>query len=87
MHNVVEASVNTAFDLVRDHDTHFEAYRRVNFAMATALAGLLSKQDLVWIHGYELMLLPKLMVDVYVVTPGSCKLCVSSSPRADSCLR
>ena len=35
------------------------AYRRVNAAFAAALAPLLSPDDLVWVHDYQLMLVPR----------------------------
>ena len=63
LHNVVEFSENEEFDVVTDIDSHLAAYTAVNQAVATAVASVLHKDDLVWIHGYELMLLPKLMVD------------------------
>lgn len=68
LHNVVESCDNPEFDMVTDIEGHLEAYRAVNRALAVAMKeeALLTEDDLVWLHGYEIMLLPKLMVEVYV---------------------
>ena len=39
----------------------FEAYQEVNELFAEKLAGIIQKDDVVWIHDYQLMLLPQML--------------------------
>jgi len=39
----------------------WEAYERVNTAFANVVAGIAKPNDIIWIHDYHLMLLPKLL--------------------------
>jgi trehalose 6-phosphate synthase/phosphatase len=41
----------------------WQAYERVNEAFATAVAGVAERGDIIWVHDYHLMLLPKLIRD------------------------
>jgi len=47
--------------LVRVDPTHWEAYRRVNGIFAAAVAAVTTPEDLVWVHDYQLMLVPELV--------------------------
>jgi trehalose 6-phosphate synthase/phosphatase len=47
--------------LVRFQEDHWQEYQRVNGAFADALAGVLRPDDLLWVHDYHLMLLPRLV--------------------------
>ena len=42
-------------------DSFWQAYERVNTAFANAVAGIAKPNDIIWIHDYQLMLLPKLL--------------------------
>lgn len=42
-------------------ETYFAAYQRANEALADTLAGLLQPNDLVWLHDYHFMGLPRLL--------------------------
>ncbi len=44
--------------LARFEEDHWEEYKRVNRAFATALAGVLQPDDILWIHDYHLLLAP-----------------------------
>lgn len=44
-------------------EDEWESYRRVNGLFADALAGVLRAGDTLWVHDYQLMLLPKLIRD------------------------
>jgi trehalose 6-phosphate synthase len=46
-------------DLSKFEPAYFEGYQRVNRCFATALAGLLRPDDVVWVHDYHLMSLAK----------------------------
>jgi trehalose 6-phosphate synthase/phosphatase len=43
----------------------FEEYRRVNGLFAKALAPVLRPDDTVWVHDYQLMLVPKLLREIH----------------------
>jgi trehalose 6-phosphate synthase/phosphatase len=45
----------------RFEETYWQEYQRVNCAFAESLADILRPDDLLWIHDYHLMLLPRLM--------------------------
>ena len=40
---------------------HFEAYRRVNEMFADAVAEVATADDLIWVHDYQLMLVPEML--------------------------
>ncbi|KAI9342782.1 glycosyltransferase family 20-domain-containing protein [Zopfochytrium polystomum] len=42
-------------------EEHWEAYKQANTAFADALAAVVKDGDLVWVHDYQLMLLPSLL--------------------------
>ncbi|KAJ1544358.1 Trehalose-6-P synthase/phosphatase complex synthase subunit [Cladochytrium tenue] len=43
------------------NEEHWDAYREANMAFAEALASTVQDGDLVWVHDYQLMLLPSLL--------------------------
>lgn len=47
--------------LVRFEEEHWQEYQRVNKAFADALIRVLRPDDMLWIHDYHLMLLPRLI--------------------------
>jgi trehalose 6-phosphate synthase/phosphatase len=47
--------------LAKFEEEHWEEYQRVNRAFASALAEVLQADDILWIHDYHLLLLPRLM--------------------------
>jgi trehalose 6-phosphate synthase/phosphatase len=47
--------------LAQFEEEHWEEYQRVNRAFASALAEVLQPDDILWIHDYHLLLLPRLM--------------------------
>jgi trehalose 6-phosphate synthase/phosphatase len=47
--------------LAQFEEDHWEEYKRVNHAFADAMAEVLRPDDIVWIHDYHLMLLPRLL--------------------------
>ncbi|MCK5434188.1 MAG: trehalose-6-phosphate synthase [Dehalococcoidales bacterium] len=50
------------FPLYAEYSESFwQAYERVNTAFANAVAGIAKPNDIIWIHDYQLMLLPKLL--------------------------
>lgn len=50
-------------NLAKYEDDSFKQYRRVNELFADAIAPLLRPDDVVWVHDYQLMLLPRLLRD------------------------
>ncbi|MCI5080051.1 MAG: bifunctional alpha,alpha-trehalose-phosphate synthase (UDP-forming)/trehalose-phosphatase [Saprospiraceae bacterium] len=46
-------------------DSYWEAYKRVNQKFADAILPLLQPDDLVWVHDYQLMLLPSMIRKVH----------------------
>lgn len=46
---------------IRYEDDYWEEYKRVNQAFADALLKVLRPDDMVWVHDYQLMLLPRLI--------------------------
>jgi trehalose 6-phosphate synthase/phosphatase len=52
------------FPLFAEYSQGFwQAYERVNAAFANVVAGIARPDDIIWIHDYHLMLLPKLLRD------------------------
>jgi trehalose 6-phosphate synthase/phosphatase len=49
------------FTLIQHENSHWESYKRVNELFAKAAAAIIEPGDIVWIHDYQLMLLPKLI--------------------------
>jgi len=50
------------FPLYAEYSEDFwQAYERVNIAFANVVAGIARPNDIIWIHDYHLMLLPKLL--------------------------
>ena len=50
------------FPLYTEYDEHFwQAYERVNMAFANVVVGVAKPDDMIWVHDYHLMLLPKLL--------------------------
>jgi len=50
------------FPLYAEYSESFwQAYERVNTAFANAVSGIAKPNDIIWIHDYQLMLLPKLL--------------------------
>jgi len=50
------------FPLYAEYSEDFwQAYERVNTAFANVVAGIAKPNDIIWIHDYHLMLLPKLL--------------------------
>jgi trehalose 6-phosphate synthase/phosphatase len=50
------------FPLYAEYSEDFwQAYERVNAAFANAVAGIARPNDIIWVHDYHLMLLPKLL--------------------------
>jgi trehalose 6-phosphate synthase/phosphatase len=47
--------------LVRFQEEHWQEYQRVNKAFADALIRVLRPDDLLWVHDYHLMLLPRMI--------------------------
>ena len=47
--------------LARFEEEHWKEYQRVNRAFASALAEVLQPDDILWIHDYHLLLLPRLV--------------------------
>ena len=47
--------------LARFEEEHWKEYQRVNRAFASALAEVLQPDDILWIHDYQLLLLPRLV--------------------------
>jgi trehalose 6-phosphate synthase/phosphatase len=47
--------------LAQFEEEHWKEYQRVNCAFASALAEVLQPDDILWIHDYHLLLLPRLM--------------------------
>jgi len=45
------------------NDTYWDNYKRVNEYYCEAIIDILKKKDVIWIHDYQLMLLPKLIRD------------------------
>ena len=50
----------------KDFDDWWEAYQQVNGIFATTVAGILQNGDAVWIHNYEMMVLPKLIQELCI---------------------
>jgi trehalose 6-phosphate synthase/phosphatase len=50
-------------------EDHWEEYQRVNRAFADALADVLRPDDILWIHDYHLLLLPRLVRERFPHTP------------------
>jgi trehalose 6-phosphate synthase/phosphatase len=42
-------------------DSFWQAYERVNTAFANVVSGIAKPNDIIWVHDYQLMLLPKLL--------------------------
>ncbi len=42
-------------------DDFWQAYERVNMAFANVVAGIAKPNDIIWIHDYQLMLLPRIL--------------------------
>jgi trehalose 6-phosphate synthase/phosphatase len=55
--------------LTRFEEDHWREYQHVNRVFAEALAGILRPDDLLWIHDYHLMLLPRLIREKYPDMP------------------
>jgi trehalose 6-phosphate synthase/phosphatase len=55
--------------LVRFEEEHWEEYVRVNHAFAEALKSVLKPDDMLWIHDYHLLLLPRLIREIYPEMP------------------
>jgi trehalose 6-phosphate synthase/phosphatase len=55
--------------LARFEEEHWEEYQRVNHAFANALAEVLQPDDILWIHDYQLMLVPRLLRERFPHTP------------------
>ncbi len=50
------------FPLYAEYSESFwRAYERVNIAFANVVAGIAKPNDIIWVHDYQLMLLPKLL--------------------------
>jgi trehalose 6-phosphate synthase/phosphatase len=47
--------------LTRYEEDYWEEYQQVNRAFADALMGVLQPDDIVWVHDYQLMLLPQMI--------------------------
>jgi len=47
--------------LVRYEEEYWEEYKRVNQVFCDALLNILGPEDVVWVHDYQLMLLPRLL--------------------------
>lgn len=47
--------------LAQYEEKYWQEYQRVNQAFADALAAILRPDDIVWVHDYQLMLLPRLL--------------------------
>ncbi|MDE1150615.1 MAG: trehalose-6-phosphate synthase [Azospirillaceae bacterium] len=61
--------LHTMPGVVRFQRNELAAYRAVNHRFATALSGLLKKDDLVWIHDYQLLGMPAALRDLKVRNP------------------
>jgi trehalose 6-phosphate synthase/phosphatase len=55
--------------LVQYEEEYWEEYKRVNQAFFDALAQVLRPDDLVWVHDYQLMLLPRLIRERFPEMP------------------
>ncbi|HWH72431.1 MAG TPA: bifunctional alpha,alpha-trehalose-phosphate synthase (UDP-forming)/trehalose-phosphatase, partial [Candidatus Sulfotelmatobacter sp.] len=55
--------------LARYEEDYWEEYRQVNQAFAEALLAVLRPDDLLWIHDYQLMLLPRLIRERFPQMP------------------
>jgi trehalose 6-phosphate synthase/phosphatase len=55
--------------LTRFEENYWQEYQRANHAFADALMDILRPDDLVWIHDYHLMLLPRLVRAKFPSTP------------------
>ncbi len=49
----------------RYSETYWEAYQHVNRKFANVILPMLRKDDLVWVHDYQLMLLPAMIRDIH----------------------
>ncbi|NJO87414.1 MAG: bifunctional alpha,alpha-trehalose-phosphate synthase (UDP-forming)/trehalose-phosphatase, partial [Lewinella sp.] len=47
------------------NDAYWESYKEVNYKFFQAVAGELRPDDMVWVHDYQLMLLPQLIRDKF----------------------
>ncbi len=52
----------------RKHQEYWRAYRSVNMAFAEAVGNIASQRDRIWVHDYQLLLLPELLREAL---PGS----------------
>jgi len=50
-------------DWISNHEHYYHAYQTVNSTFADVLAKMILPNDIVWVHDYHLMLLPKLLRD------------------------
>ncbi len=55
--------------LAEFEEEHWEEYQRVNHAFANALAEVLQPDDVLWIHDYHLLLLPRLIRERFPHVP------------------
>jgi len=55
--------------LARFEEEDWQEYQRVNHAFARALAEVLQPEDILWIHDYHLLLLPRLMRERFPHVP------------------
>ncbi len=55
--------------LAQFEEEHWEEYQRVNRAFASTLAEVLQPEDVLWIHDYHLLLLPRLMREMFPQLP------------------
>jgi trehalose 6-phosphate synthase/phosphatase len=53
--------VHVSATVLKSQDTYWKAYRKVNAAFADATLALSSKGSRIWVHDYQLLLLPALL--------------------------
>ncbi len=51
------------FTLIQHESEHWDMYRKVNSMFAEAALKILEEGDMVWVHDYQLMLVPKMIRD------------------------
>lgn len=51
------------FTLIQHESEHWEIYQKVNYMFAEAALKIIEEGDIVWVHDYQLMLVPKMIRD------------------------
>ena len=53
------------FSLIKHEPSHWESYKKVNQMFAEAASKVISPGDIVWVQDYQLMLLPKMLREMF----------------------